>query len=152
VQELGVPLIVHQSWTTTVNAPMKYQLPIQIDDVARDFRELTIILAHFGLPWVDETMCLVAKHDNVYVDLSFWTIVEMPMMILLQLLRCPGYGCTYDRILWGSDYPLTTPKDSLRLLREELPAAAERLQLPMIPDDAMDLILGGNAARIYGLA
>jgi uncharacterized protein len=152
VQELGVPLIVHQSWTTTVNAPMKYQLPIQIDDVARDFRELTIVLAHFGLPWVDETMCLVAKHDNVYVDLSFWTIVEMPLMILLQLLRCPGYGCTYDRILWGTDYPLTKPTDNLRLLREELPAVAERMQLPMIPADAMELILGGNAARIYGLA
>jgi uncharacterized protein len=152
VQELGVPLIVHQSWTTTVNAPMKYQLPLQIDDVARDFRELTIILAHFGVPWVDETMCLVAKHDNVYVDLSFWTIVELPMMILLQLLRCPGYGCTYDRILWGTDYPLTTPTDNLRLLREELPAVAERMQLPMIPDDATDLILGGNAARIYSLS
>jgi len=25
------------------------------------------------------------------------------------------------------------------------------MRLPMIPDDAMELILGGNAARIYGL-
>lgn len=151
IQELGVPLIVHQAWTTTVDAPMKFQHPWQLDDVARDFRELTIVLAHFGVPWVDEAMCLVAKHDNVYTDLSFWTIVEMPEMILLQLLRCPRYGCTYDRILWGSDYPLTTPAESLRLLREELPVAAERMGLPMIPDEAMELILGGNAARIYGL-
>jgi predicted TIM-barrel fold metal-dependent hydrolase len=151
LSELGVPLIVHQAWTTTVDAPMKFQQPWQLDDVARDFRELTIILAHFGVPWVDEAMCLVAKHDNVYTDLSFWTIVEMPEMILLQLLRCPRYGCTYDRILWGSDYPLTTPSESLAVLREQLPAAAERLQLPMIADSALDLILGGNAARIYGL-
>jgi predicted TIM-barrel fold metal-dependent hydrolase len=151
LQELGIPLIVHQAWTTTVNAPMKFQQPWQLDDVARDFRELTIVMAHFGVPWVDEAMCLVAKHDNVYVDTSFWTIVEMPEMILLQLLRCPRYGCTYDRILWGSDYPLTTPAESLAILREELPRAAERMQLPMIPDDALELILGGNAARIYEL-
>jgi predicted TIM-barrel fold metal-dependent hydrolase len=151
VQLLGVPLIVHQAWTTTVDAPMKFQQPWQLDDVARDFRELTIILAHFGVPWVDEAMCLVAKHDNVYTDLSFWTLVELPEMILLQLLRCPRYGCNYDRILWGSDYPLTTPAESLAILREELPRAAERMQLPMIPDDALELILGGNAARIYRL-
>ena len=76
--------------------------------------------------------------DNVYVDTSFWTILELPQMILLQLLRCPGYGCTYDRILWGTDYPLTTPAESLRLFKEELPAAAERMGLPMIADEALD--------------
>ncbi|MFQ5915745.1 MAG: amidohydrolase family protein [Nitrospinota bacterium] len=150
-QELGVPVIVHQSWTTTVDAPMKFQQPMQLDDVAREFRDLTLIIAHLGVPWVDEAMCLVAKHDNVYTDLSFWTILEMPEVILQQLLRCPRYGCTYDRILWGTDYPLTTPAESLRVFREKLPEAAKRTGLPMIPDDALELILGGNAARIYGL-
>ena len=150
--ELDIPVIVHQSWTTTVNAPMKFQRPAQLDDVAREFRELTLIMAHLGVPWVDEAMCMVAKHDNVYTDLSFWTILEMPEVILQQLLRCPRYGCTYDRILWGTDYPLTTPAESLQIFREKLPEAAARTGLPMIPDDALDLILGGNAARIYRLA
>lgn len=150
-QDLGVPVIVHQSWTTTVDAPMAFQRPAQLDDVGRDFRDLTVVVAHLGVPWVDEAMCLVAKHDNFYADLSFWTILERPEVILMQLLRCPGYGCTYDRIMWGTDYPLTTPAESLRIFREELPAAAERMGLPMLPDEAIDAILGGNAARLYGL-
>ena len=146
-----MPVIVHQSWTTTVDAPMAFQRPAQLDDVGRDFRDLTVVVAHLGVPWVDEAMCLVAKHDNFYADLSFWTILERPEVILMQLLRCPGYGCTYDRIMWGTDYPLTTPAESLRIFREELPAAAERMGLPMLPDEAIDAILGGNAARLYGL-
>ena len=151
-QDLGIPVIVHQSWTTTIDAPMKFQRPAQLDDVGREFRDLVVVMAHLGVPWVDEAMCLVAKHDNFYADLSFWTIVERPEMILMQLLRCPGYGCTYDRIMWGTDYPLTTPSESLKIFREDLPAAAERMGLPMVPDDAIDQILGDNATRLYQLA
>jgi predicted TIM-barrel fold metal-dependent hydrolase len=150
-QDLGVPVIVHQSWTTTVDAPMSLQRPAQLDDVGREFRDLTVVVAHLGVPWVDEAMCLVAKHDNFYTDLSFWTILERSELILMQLLRCPGYGLTYDRIMWGTDYPLTTPAESLKIFREDLPAAAERMGLPMLADEAMELILGGNAARLYGL-
>jgi predicted TIM-barrel fold metal-dependent hydrolase len=149
--ELGIPVIVHQSWTTLVDAPMKYQHPAQLDDVARDFRELVLICAHFGVPWIEEAMCLVGKHDNVYVDVSYWATIEDPEVLLRHLLRCPRYGCTYDRILWGTDFPVTTPGPSLGLFRETLPALAARLELDPVPADGLDLMLGGNAARIYGL-
>jgi predicted TIM-barrel fold metal-dependent hydrolase len=149
--ELGIPVIVHQSFTTLVDAPMKFQNPAQLDDVARDFRELVLICAHFGVPWIEEAMCLVGKHDNVYVDTSYWQTVEDPEIILRHLLRCPRYGCTYERILWGTDFPVATPDASLTVLRETLPAVAERLGLDMVPQSGLDAILGGNAARIYGL-
>jgi predicted TIM-barrel fold metal-dependent hydrolase len=130
---------------------MELQRPLQLDAVAREFRDLVIVAAHLGVPWVDECMCLAAKHDNVYVDTSFWSILELPELILQQLWRCQRYGCTWDRIMWGTDYPLTTPAENLHVFRTELPAAAERTGLPMLPDDALELILGGNAARVYGL-
>ena len=149
--ELGIPVIVHQSFTTLVDAPMKFQNPAQLDDVARDFRELVLICAHFGVPWIEEAMCLVGKHDNVYVDTSYWQTIEDPEIILRHLLRCPRYGCTYERILWGTDFPVATPDASLAVLRETLPAVAEKLGLDMIPQSGLDAILGGNAARIYGL-
>lgn len=151
-QELKIPVIVHQAWTTTVHTPMKFQEPKQLDEVAREFPDLTLIAAHFGVPWVDECMCLVAKHENVYADLSFWLILERPEIILQQLTRCPGYGCTYDRLLWGTDFPLTTPAESLEIFRTKLADAARRTGWPMLPDEAIDLILGGNATRIYALA
>lgn len=150
-QDLAVPVIVHQSWTTTVDAPMKFQRPAQLDDVGREFRELTVVMAHFGVPWVDEAMCLISKHDNFYADVSFWTILERPELIAMQFARMPGYGCTYDRIMWGTDYPLTTPAESLKILREDAPAAAERMGLPWLSDEELALILGGNATRLYRL-
>jgi predicted TIM-barrel fold metal-dependent hydrolase len=150
--ELNVPVIVHQSWTSLVDAPMRYQHPAQLDDVAREFRELVLICAHFGLPWIEEAMCLVGKHTNVYVDVSYWATIEDPEILLRHLLRCPRYGCTYDRILWGTDFPVIPPGPSLELFRETLPRLAERLELDPIPAEGLDLVLGGNAARIYGLS
>jgi predicted TIM-barrel fold metal-dependent hydrolase len=149
--ELGIPVIVHQSWTTLVDAPMKYQYPAQLDDVARDFRDLTLICCHFGVPWIEEAMALVGKHTNVYVDTSYWATIEEPEIVLRHLRRCPRFGCTYDRILWGTDFPVTPPGPSLELFRETLPALAAKLGLDPIPAEGLDLILGGNAARIYGL-
>lgn len=149
--ELGIPVIVHQSWTTLVDAPMKYQRPAQLDDVARDFRELVLICCHFGVPWIEEAMCLVGKHTNVYVDTSYWATIEEPEIVLRHLLRCPRFGCTYDRILWGTDFPVTTPGESLELFRETLPTLAAKLGFDPLPAAGLDLMLGGNAARIYGL-
>lgn len=149
--ELGLPVIVHQAWTTIVDTWMEYQRPAQLDPVAREFRDLTLTIAHFGLPWVDEAMCLVAKHANVHTDLTFWAMMETKERILEQLLRCPRWGCGYDRLLWGTDYPLTGPAEGIRLFREELPAVAEKTGMDSLPAGAADLILGGNAARIYGL-
>jgi uncharacterized protein len=149
--ELEIPVIVHQSWTTLVDAPMKYQYPGQLDDVAREFRDLVLICCHFGVPWIEEAMALVAKHTNVYVDTSYWATIEEPEIVLRHLLRCQRYGCTYDRILWGTDFPVTPPAPSLEIFRETLPALAAKLGLDPIPKEGLDLMLGGNAARIYGL-
>jgi predicted TIM-barrel fold metal-dependent hydrolase len=149
--ELGIPVIVHQSWTTLVDAPMKYQYPAQLDDVARDFRDLVLICCHFGVPWIEEAMALVAKHTNVYVDTSYWATIEEPEIVLRHLHRCQRYGCTYDRILWGTDFPVTPPGPSLEIFRETLPVLASKLGLDPIPQEGLDLMLGGNAARIYGL-
>jgi predicted TIM-barrel fold metal-dependent hydrolase len=150
--ELGIPVIVHQSWTTLVDAPMRYQYPAQLDDVARDFRDLVLICCHFGVPWIEEAMALVAKHTNVYVDTSYWATIEEPEIVLRHLLRCQRYGCTYNRILWGTDFPVTPPGPSLELFRETLPSLAAKLELDPIPAEGLALMLGGNAARIYQLA
>lgn len=72
-QELDIPVLIHQAWTPVVNAPMKYQHPYLLDDVAIKFRDLRIIIAHFGFPWTDECMFLIAKHRNLYTDLSAWS-------------------------------------------------------------------------------
>ena len=44
-----------------------------LDDVAADFPELTIVMAHPAVPWVDSQIAIATHKSNVYVDLSGWS-------------------------------------------------------------------------------
>jgi predicted TIM-barrel fold metal-dependent hydrolase len=50
-----------------------YSNPMLLDDVAADFPELNIIMAHPGWPWQDEQLAIATHKENVYVDLSGWS-------------------------------------------------------------------------------
>ncbi len=147
--ELDIPLIIHQACTPIIDAPMEYQHPYQLDAVAREFRDLRIQVAHFGVPWVDECMVMIAHHPNMYADLSFWLAMEQPWRILEQLLRCPGYGCSYNKLFWGTDSFLT-PEINLDKFRG-LNTWAEKLGLPKIPEKDIESMLGDNFAKFIRL-
>ncbi len=155
IQDLGVPIMVHQSFTTTVEAPLEYSHPIQLDAVAREFRQMKIIVAHFGCPWVETTMALIGKNRNVFADTSFWTSLEGLTgrpgneQILRTLLRAPGYKCPHENIFWGTDIKVPI-KESLAQFRG-LNDLAEQIGLPKIPEKAMQGMLGDNLAKLLGL-
>ena len=147
--ELDIPLIIHMACTPIIDAWMEYQHPDQIDVVAREFRDLRIQMAHFGVPWVDECMVMIAHHPNMYADMSFWLAVERPWKILDQLLRCPGYGCNYNKLFWGTDtfVPFKTALDNFRGLN----TWADKLGLPKIPEKDIESMLGDNFAKFIRL-
>ena len=72
-----------------------------IDDVAVDFPDLRIVMAHPSFPWQDEALAVATHKPNVYIDLSGWSPKYFPP----QLIR---YANTLlkDKVLFGSDYPL----------------------------------------------
>ncbi|MBI4307803.1 MAG: amidohydrolase [Chloroflexi bacterium] len=114
--ELGVPVLFH-SGTTVVGAGMpggggirlKYGRPIYVDDVAVDFPDLTIILAHPSVPWHDEQLAIALHKPNVYIDLSGWAPKYFPPNVI-------QYANTLlqDKVLFGSDYPGVRPDRWLR--------------------------------------
>jgi uncharacterized protein len=108
---------------------------MHIDDVAVDFPELTIVLAHPSFPWQDEALSVALHKQQVYIDLSGWSPKYFPP----QLVQ---YANTLlkDRVLFGSDYPLITPDRWL----EDFAAAPFR-------DEVRPLILKENAVRLLGL-
>jgi uncharacterized protein len=114
---------------------LKYSNPIYVDDVAVDFPEMQIVLAHPSFPWQDEAISIAMHKPEVYIDLSGWSPKYFPP----QLVR---YANTLlkRQVLFGSDYPMITPE---RWLRD-----FERLE---IDDDVRPLILKENAARLLGL-
>jgi predicted TIM-barrel fold metal-dependent hydrolase len=115
---------------------LKYGNPMHIDDVAVDFPDLPIILAHPSFPWQDEAISVCLHKPMVYVDLSGWS----PKYFSPTLVQ---YANTLlkTKVLFGSDYPLITPDRWL--------ADFEKIA---IRDEVRPLILKQNAMRLLQLS
>jgi uncharacterized protein len=143
IAEAGLIALFH-SGTTGIGAGMpggggvrlKYSNPMAVDDVAADFPELDIILAHPSFPWQDEALAIAVHKPNVYIDLSGWSPKYFPE----NLIRYTNTQLRH-KMLFGSDYPLITPDRWL--------ADFEKLA---IRDEVRPLVLKENAARLLGLS
>lgn len=83
---------------------LKFSNPIYLDDVAADFPDMPIILAHPSFPWQDEALSVATHKPQVYIDLSGWSPKYFPANLVQyanSLLR--------HKVLFGSDYPVFTP-------------------------------------------
>jgi uncharacterized protein len=134
-ERLGVPVIVHTGTSVFPGARNRLAQPLLVEDVAIDFPQLTIVLAHGGRPlWMDEAMFLVRRFPNVYLEVS-----SIPPAKLLAYF--PDLERVADRTLFGSDWPGPGVRD----LGENL--AAFRA-LPLSPA-TQRAILEENPLRVF---
>ena len=114
---------------------LKYSNPMTLDDVAADFPDLKIILAHPSFPWQEEALSVATHKPLVHIDLSGWSPKYFPP-ILVQ------YANTLlkHKVLFGSDFPLLTPE---RWMAD--------LEKTGIRDEVKPGIFKNNAARLLGL-
>jgi predicted TIM-barrel fold metal-dependent hydrolase len=114
---------------------LKYGNPMLLDDVAVDFPDMPIIMAHPSFPWQDEALSVCLHKPQVYIDLSGWSPKYFPPNLV-------QYANTQlkHKVLFGSDYPVLTPDRWLK----------DFAALP-IKDDVRPLILKENAIRLFGL-
>jgi len=150
--ELGIPVMIHQAGSTRVDARMEYARPAMLDDIGREFRDLKVILAHCGIPWIDEAMFLLTKHPNFFTDLSYHIATITRRELFLFLHRAEPFFVPLEKLMFGTDYPgfLYDPvvlRDKLLSVNEE----AEALDLPPIPQGKLEGIMGGNAAEVLGI-
>ena len=114
---------------------LKYANPMFLDDVAVDFPDMTIIIAHPSWPWQDEALSVCLHKTNVYIDLSGWSPKYFPP----QLIQYAN-GQLKHKMLFGSDFPLITPDRWIRDFREA-----------GFKPEVHDLILKQNAIRALKL-
>jgi predicted TIM-barrel fold metal-dependent hydrolase len=114
---------------------LKYGHPMDLDDVAVDFPDMRIVLAHPSFPWQEEAISVCLHKPQVYIDLSGWS-PKYFSPILIQ------YANTLlkHKMLFGSDFPLIKPDRWL--------ADFEKIA---IRDEVRPLILKENAVRLLGL-
>jgi predicted TIM-barrel fold metal-dependent hydrolase len=144
-QELGIPILFHAGMTWEPRAKAEYGRPIYFEDVAYDFPELKIVLAHLAWPWVVEAVALALKYPNVYLDTSalyfdnpkdfihFAMADQVPVTVWERSLR--------KQLVFGSNYP--------RVEIKNMAAAVRSLGLSQ---GCLELVFRGNAERLLGEA
>jgi len=116
---------------------LAYSNPIYLDDVAVDFPDMPIIMAHPSFPWQEEALSVATHKPQVYIDLSGWSPKYFPP-ILVQ------YANTLlaDKVLFGTDFPVLTPERWMSDLEK----------MGGFRDEVKPGIFKDNAARLLGLA
>ncbi|WP_427965905.1 amidohydrolase family protein [Altererythrobacter sp.] len=143
IAEYGLPAIFHTGHSGMGTGmrggggvKLKYGQPMLVDDVAVDFPDMKIILAHPSWPWVDESLSMALHKDNVFIDLSGWS----PRYFQPQIIQYANTQLRH-KMLFGSDFPLIHPDKWIK--------AAQDVGFK---DDVLPLIMKDNAAKLFGLA
>ena len=133
-EELEMPVMVHTGTSIFPGARSKFGDPMALDDVAQDFPDLTILMAHGGRPlWCDTAFYLLRRHPNLYFDIS-----SIPPRRLLEWF--PRLAEVAEKVVFGSDWP----GPGVPGIREEI----DGLRALRLPDLALTQILSGNADKL----
>lgn len=140
--EFGVPVMIHTGDTYDPQGKVKYAHPLEVDEVAVDFRDVTFVICHLGNPWVTDTMEVIYKNPNVVADISGLTLghfeERFERFMLAQINEFVDFAGDPSKLLFGTDWPVADMGDYVRFVR----------QLHLTEEEA-ELILWRNSARIF---
>ncbi len=146
-QRQGLPIISHMATTFSSGVPLEYARPAHMDQVACDFPDLKIVLAHMGHPWEGETLAAIRKQPNLYADVS--ALYYRPWQFYNMMRLAIEYRAE-SNLLFGSDYPATTTADSIQGLHGVNEILGES-GLPAIPMSVVDDIIHRNSLELLGI-
>ncbi|MCB8817112.1 amidohydrolase family protein [Desulfosporosinus shakirovi] len=134
-QDLGIPVLIHTGSSVFKGSRMKYGDPLHLDDVAGDFPNLNLVMAHSGRGfWYEKAFFLSKLHSNLYMELA-----GLPPGKLLTYF--PELARNTDKVIFGSDWP------GMRGIKSNMEAISKLA----LPAEGVGNILGGNAARLLRL-
>lgn len=142
------PVAVHTGLTASTDGLLKYSHPLVLDEVAVRWPRVQFVMCHFGNPWLSDAVGVFEKNPNVAVDLSgllegkiqdverFMRKKHGYMRMLTEWLE---YLDSYDRIMFGTDWPLANLEDYVWFMKK------------IVPEEAWEDVFFSAANRIYGL-
>jgi uncharacterized protein len=134
-RDFNIPVMLHCGGA--YSGSLEFQDPTLLDKVAMAFPDLRIWIAHLGQPFMEQTVILMRKNENIWADLS--ARFHRKWQLYNGLMHAIEYGVT-DRLLFGSDFPIRSPK----VAEEEFKNIndwGENVTLPRIPTSLIDDIL-----------
>lgn len=150
--DLDIPVLVHQAGSTRIDARMDFARPALLDDIGRHFPTVRLLMAHCGTPWIEEAMFMCTKHPNFFAELSYHIATVTQEELYRWLIHLEQMFVPLEKVVFGSDYPgFTYDPVELRDKLLGVNAVAKKLDMPEIPQEKLDGIMGDNFARIMRL-
>jgi predicted TIM-barrel fold metal-dependent hydrolase len=145
----GLPCTIHYGVSVDAGSDLRFADPIDLSPVARDHPGIPFVIAHFGAGWFQSVLRLAYQCENVHVDTSGtnnWVDFHAPKLRLTEVFEIALHSLGAGRILFGTDSGTTAPHREWIAFQQR--GILEELGLGM---HDRDLILRGNAARLFGL-
>ncbi|WP_053207410.1 amidohydrolase family protein [Jiangella muralis] len=146
VARLGVPLLIHTGTSASPDAILELSHPLVYDGLARRHPDVRMVLAHMSHPWQRECVIVLRKHAHVYADVSAMWLRTMEGY--QAIVRAQEWG-VLDKLVFGSDYPIWTPRQGIDGLRAM--AARDWSPFPQIEPETIESILHRDSLALLGL-
>ncbi len=144
---LRLPIIFYPGTHLSAKTKMEYARPYLLDEVARSFPNLKMVISHFGYPWVDETIVMLGKHHNVYSDMA--ALLRRPWVAYDALNRAYQFQ-VIDKLLFGSDFPFFTAGECIETLYT-INQLAMGTNMPTVPREALRGIVERDVLSLLGI-
>ena len=145
-ESIGLPVMFHTGDTADISGSLVHAHPLTLDALANERGSLKIVACHFGNPWIDDVAELIYKHPNVYADISGLVVggsryvKQYTDWLAERLSRAIYFAGGADKVIFGSDYPVTHPSVAISLVRKLEIDARDR-----------ERILSANAKKMFRL-
>ena len=146
-QSRGIPILFHSGTTFNRAAPLELTRPWLFDSVAIAYPELRMVLAHVGHPFCEECLVVIRKHPHVYADIS--ALYYRPWQFYNMLIAAQEYKVTH-KLLFGTDYPFTTARESIAGLRAANQIIGDS-PLPRVSEQTVEELLARDSFRLLGI-
>lgn len=143
----GMPVLVANPCIDCAASVMEFARPALLDEAARAFPALTLVLGDAGHAWTDEALLLALRHERVHVELS--GVVARPWALYTTLMHAFERGAT-GKLLFASGFPRCTPEKAVESIYT-VNAVRGASSLPGVPRETLKSIVERDALHAMGL-
>jgi len=147
-EELGLPVFFHNGGPLEPDAVLDYAQPFLLDEIARQFPSLRVVIGTMGSPFVEQTFSMVAKHENVYADL---TIRPSNVWQVYNMVMAAHERGVMDKLLFGSGFPLGNAGQCIETLLGFNKLLADT-NLPTVPRGNIRNIIERDTLEALGIS
>lgn len=146
-EQRGAVLFIRQGMHYHPASHMEYARPLLLDEIAREFPALTMVISSLGYPWVDETLALLGKHDKLFADIA--GLISQPWLAYNALTTAYQYG-VLDKVLLASGFPIMSAAAAIETVYR-LHEVTKGTDLPTVPREALRQMVERDTLTALGI-